>query len=325
MTVRNERGVLRTNLLYHQFLGVERCYIYDDGSTDDTAESVGDLPFVVPRSSSDSAGVHLPDWLAHASEETRASSPFRQMRNVIQAKAEAAADGFDWTVGIDADELICIDRRRAERGALARALAGQPRLFQGVVFPTLEVLQRRLAYADAMADETWFKRPYKRLQRDTFDPFSNTVRQVRAIYGHFRGKMAVRSGIESYPRSNHRFVKPDGSRLRARNLGNLLHYYSPDANSFVEKFRRIRDHPDHHAYGREVVLQKRLWRDVVNRAGLNDDQLRDYYARWVMFDEHQVADLSRRRLPWLRRGLVEVTSVQDALRQIADERQTTHV
>jgi hypothetical protein len=320
MTVRDERAMLRTTLLYHHFLGVDRCYVYDDGSTDDTVESISDLPFVVVRASPDSEAVELPDRLAHADEETRGIFSFRQLRNVIQAKADAAAAGFDWLLGIDADELVCLDRHKAVRGALADTLARQRTSVEAVVFPTLEVLQRQVSYADVMAQETLFKRANRRIQRDTFDPFTNTFHKVRAIYGHLGGKTAVRAGVEAVPRSNHRFVRPNGSRLRTRRMGNLLHYFSPDADSFMAKFRLMSQHPGHHLRGHDMPLQKRLWRDVVNRAGFTDDELRDYYAHWVMFDDKQIARLARRRLPWLRPTLVEVTSVQDALRQIAQER-----
>jgi len=38
-------------------------------------------------------------------------------------------------------------------------------------------------------------------------------------------------------------------------------------------------------YGNPVVFQKRLWRDVVNRLGWTDEELRDYFARWLMFSD----------------------------------------
>ena len=73
--------------------------------------------------------------------------------------------------------------------------------------------------------------------------------------------------------------------------------------------------------GRTVVLQKRLWRDVVNRSGMSDDELRDYYERWVMFDDDQLAALRGRKIFPFGRGpsLAEVTSAADALRWIDAE------
>ena len=45
-TVKNEEALLRYNLLYHHYLGVDKFFIFSDGSTDKTIESVEDLPFV---------------------------------------------------------------------------------------------------------------------------------------------------------------------------------------------------------------------------------------------------------------------------------------
>jgi hypothetical protein len=77
-------------------------------------------------------------------------------------------------------------------------------------------------------------------------------------------------------------------------------------------------HPDQHVDGRTVVIQKRLWRDVVNKSGMSDDELRDYYERWVMFSDEQIRQLRAARRSFFRSkpALVEVTSASDALKSI---------
>ncbi len=51
ITVKNERALLRDNLLYHHFVGVDHFYVYSDGGTDGTIESVCDLPYVMTADS----------------------------------------------------------------------------------------------------------------------------------------------------------------------------------------------------------------------------------------------------------------------------------
>jgi len=49
-TVKNEQALLRRNLLYHHYLGVDEGYVYADDPADGTIQTVADLPFVRPRS-----------------------------------------------------------------------------------------------------------------------------------------------------------------------------------------------------------------------------------------------------------------------------------
>lgn len=317
MTVRDERDLLRSNLLYHHFIGVDRCYIYDDGSVDGTRESVQDLPFVEIRPSTDGWQAPVPSHFGDVLEESRGQFAYRQLLNVMDATARAAADGVSWLLAIDADELVAIELKGVSPQILATRLDRLGPQVEGVVFATLEVLQRRLRYDDVLTQETLFKRIQTDATRETYDPFAKVTRRVRVVYGHRAGKMAIRVAPDVVPHSAHRFTRRDGTALRTVGLGHLLHYYSHDWAAFVRKFRLMKDHLDHHVHGDRVVMQKRLWRDVVNRAGLDDEQLRDYYARWVMFDEASVASLSRRpRLPWRGAAVVEVTTVRDTLLQL---------
>jgi hypothetical protein len=314
--------MLRANLLYHHFLGVDTVYLYDDHSDDGTLESVADLPFVVSRPSVDPSEMSPSPELARAIDQRATQVVARQMLDMTHAMGEARRSGASWLIGFDADELIAVDRIRAQPGALAQLLNAQPVSVEAIIFLPLEAVQRRLSYAE-MAEETLFKRPDSGATRDTYDPFQKRVQRIRVVYGHRWGKMAVRVGVDAYPRSTHRWAKRGSSDLRAGTAGDLLHYYASDFESFVRKFRIMKDHPDRHVSGREVVLQKRLWRDVVNRAGFSDDELRDYYARWVMFDDKQLSALTgaRRMLFGRRRPvLAEVTSARDAIVALRDAR-----
>ena len=99
MTVRDEVEFLRQNLLYHQFLGAETAYVYDDGSTDGTADSVADLPFVrvAPTVSPDA----LPpeDRTDASADEPERYVTSRQNMNTIDAMRRARADGMTWLSG----------------------------------------------------------------------------------------------------------------------------------------------------------------------------------------------------------------------------------
>lgn len=42
ITAKNERVLLRQNILFHRYLGIEKFYVFLDNSTDDTCETVTD-------------------------------------------------------------------------------------------------------------------------------------------------------------------------------------------------------------------------------------------------------------------------------------------
>ena len=162
------------------------------------------------------------------------------------------------------------------------------------------------------------------LEHKTFDPFTSTTHMVRGVYGHTLGKGAARLSADLRPATVHRFRRRGGARARSTDLGWLLHYYCHTFEAFVRKFRLFRDHPDIHLRGHEVQLQKRLWRDVVNRSGMSDEELRDYFERWVQFDDEEIARLRHRRrfgvLPQAP-AIVEVTAARDAFAQMRSEAQ----
>jgi hypothetical protein len=317
MTVRDEQSVLRCNLLYHHFLGVEHCFVYDDGSTDDTVASIADLPFVTVRPSVAPSEIVVTPELSKTAVAHKDEVMGRQMMNTAHAMAEARAAGFQWLVSLDADELVVLDYTNAAPGSLATRLGALSSSVDEAVFRTLEMVQRKLSYEKPMIEESLFKVANSGAMRESYDPFAQRVEKIPAVYGHRAGKRAVRLNIEAYPRI-HRFLGPHDARLRAQRVGGLLHFFAADFATFLRKYRLMKDRPDRAPSGRTASYQMRLWRDVVNRSGLDDEGLRDYYEHWVMFSDDQLKRLKGRRTLLVKRRpvLVEVTSASDALRAL---------
>jgi Glycosyl transferase family 2 len=319
MTVRDEQELLRSNLLYHRFIGVDHAYVYDDGSTDGTPATIADLDFVtfkstVPREQFRDRG-DLAQFVANYNTHLTA----RQLLNVVDAMAAARSAGSQWLAHIDADELLAADIHAQRPAALRDFFDGQEKATQAVVFRPLEVVQRRLSYDDVFTEETLFKRGDASAKRKTYDPIHNKTEDVNIVYGHSVGKSAVRLAAGPAPMTVHRFAQTDGTPLVTKEAGRLLHYYCHSFEAFESKFHLMADHPDTHIRGDKVVLQKRLWRDVVNRAGYDDAALRDYYQRWVMFGPDEVARLSQ-ATGWgpLRQPpvIVQVETVGQVLAQV---------
>ncbi len=85
--VRNEVDIIRTNLLYHLSLGLERVLVIDNGSTDGTAHVLEELSRELPVT-----------W-------RRIPGPFRQAEMTTELAREAFHGGARWVLPIDADEF----------------------------------------------------------------------------------------------------------------------------------------------------------------------------------------------------------------------------
>jgi glycosyltransferase involved in cell wall biosynthesis len=100
-TVRNEADIVAVNVRHHLSLGLERMFIVDNGSTDGTGDELRELardPRVVVRFD---------------------DGPYRQAEMLTELAREAAGEGADWVMSIDADEFW-----QPQRDDLPRILAG---------------------------------------------------------------------------------------------------------------------------------------------------------------------------------------------------------
>jgi hypothetical protein len=319
-TVRDEEALLRHNLAYHHYMGVDLCLVYSDRSTDGTVASVDALPYVRVSPSLGAAALADRPEAARAVAHHGTHATARQVVNMFDAIERARAAGCAWLLATDADELVCPDLDRAEPGGLRALLDRTPSEIECVRFPALEVVQRGLRYENVFAEETLFKRPGAPIVRRVRDPLRGGTVRTRGFYGHTEGKSAVRLAADAVPRTPHRFTRPDGGALATVAAGWLLHYYCHDVASFVAKFRRFGDHPDRYLWDHAVEPVKRLWRDVVNRPGITAEEVERYYRRWVMFDDAEVRRL--RRSAWLglfprRPAVVEVTAPQQVFQALA--------
>jgi hypothetical protein len=319
MSVRDERALLRANLLYHRHLGVERCLVYDDGSTDGTADTVRDLPWVHLAPSVDPERFRdrpeLDELVRHAASHAAA----RQSLNAMAAKDLAREAGFDWLISLDADELVCPDLERSHPGQLQELLAGVPPEVQVVRLTTLEVAPRRLEYAQVFAEETLFQAPGSRLRRRLADPASGRVLTVRGFLGHDDGKSAVRPAVPAKPRTSHRFVAIGGEVLPTARRGYLLHYYCYSASTFAAKWLVPSAAPDAYVTGRPITPRRRVLRDAARHLAGSPDALREYFRRWVMLSEREVRRGLRTRVLGLlprRPDLVEVPAVRQAFAEM---------
>ncbi len=288
ITFKNERELLRANVLYHRRFGVDQFYLYSDGGTDGTAETVGDLPFVhVASSLRSSEAPHLRK-VAEAAERHHTA---RQILNTFDAQNRAKADQVDWLIALDADELVCPSLQEHCPGQLRGFFEKVPEPVETVRFPCLEVVQRRFRYPDAFS-ETLFKTPEAPIERELFDPFEGATWTHRGFYGHQSGKSAVRVNTAAAPISVHAFAKPCGVPLQTETRGWLLHYNLFSFENFLTKFRNMKDRPDRHLLsGRPISRHRRVWRDMVNNPRFSEQALAEYYRRWILFSASGVAQL----------------------------------
>jgi hypothetical protein len=162
MTVRNEHDLLRNNILFHRFIGIDRFYIYLDAPSDTSAETISDLDYVVINHS------RLPAWLTpeEIPDARRLSGRFlthhtaRQLINCHDAIRRAREDGLAWLISIDPDELILLDDQSVRRRSLADYLSQLSRSVETVTFPTNEVLSTSITYQNVFEEEVLFKRRY---------------------------------------------------------------------------------------------------------------------------------------------------------------------
>lgn len=307
ITVKNEARLLWQNILYHLGMGVNTIFVYFDHTTDHTAATIKDIKQVVTSTSVSAEKYkdkpYLKKFWIHAEEHHTA----RQCLNTYDALQQCKQKGFDWLISLDADELFSTGT--GGRQSLHDFFnIERTNNFDIIQLPTLEVINRKMAYQNIMAEETLFKKQknfkskFDQLYRNIYNPY--TEKHITTSYwlGHTMGKAAINVNKDVIPFNVHRYQFVDGTKPKIHTAGNILHYHLYDFQDFLKKYDNFKDHPDTFLSGNKIDSLKSLWIKLVNDPAYDETYLRNYFKNNILFQQKDLDKLSKTRfLNLLRR------------------------
>tara|TARA_A100000171_G_C2140027_1_gene154344 strand:+ start:10492 stop:11499 length:1008 start_codon:yes stop_codon:yes gene_type:complete len=323
LTVKNEERLLRSNLLYHQAIGIRHVFVYFDNTTDAGKESIRDLDFVTIQDSlAPDTFAHL-DFLEKFTSKAAEHHTARQCLHTYDAMVKSETMGMDWLISLDADELVCTSKNTPSQ--LPQFFSDMEPSVELVYLQTLEVLAQKLEYGSVFLEETLFKTQpsfgsrFQNITKAVFNPVTKKEEKFSYWFGQHLGKGAIRLKSGSIPHNVHRYVKKDGTKPVSVKAGFVLHYHAYDAPDFIKKFTNFSDRPITFLSGTSVNSLKLLFRDVVNNCGMSQEELYSYFANNVQFSPKEVQYLKKNKyLGFFSRTpapLTEITSVQQVFQQ----------
>lgn len=324
LTVKNESKLLRNNLLYHQAIGVSRAMVYFDGTTDNGKETIMDLDFVDIQDSVSSNSYQDIEYLQKFTFRALEHHTARQCLNTFDAIQKCQELGYNWLISIDADELITIDFDK--KSNLTDYFSNLEDSLEVVNFKTMEVLQQKSCFenvfsqADLFKTQKSFNSRCENIYKSIYNPVLKKNIKYSYWYGQTMGKAAIRVSSNLIPINVHRYSKINGELPKSTVDGFVLHYHAYDSKDFIKKFRNFSDHPNYFLSGNRVESLKLLLKDVVNNHGYTDEQLRDYFNKYLMFSNKEVKRLLRnKKFLFINRNqkpLKHVSAVKSVFREI---------
>lgn len=273
-TVRDAASVLDSFIAWHLANGFARIYLFFDDPADPCADTLAGHPHVTaircdPALRSRWTSLRSwPAYRAHVDTEVMA----RQILNCELAIGMAAADGLDWLLHIDSDELFLCEGGTAPEHFAALDFRGT----RNAVYLNLEALPEQPGIRDYFREVTLFKVNIHRAGRLRFD--ARQMALLRAthfadetfnfhLYGN--GKSAARVDAELTPVTVHEFgrLRPDGSLDRSHEICGdsqvILHYPNCGFAQFLAKYRTLGRFGDKWFGTSDVFPFHRQARDVV--------------------------------------------------------------
>lgn len=346
-TVKNEARLLPSGIEYHLAAGCSRIYIFWDSTTDNAPELVAKYPQVVARKSFRPEELaNPPQWLANILPAWDVDLDVRKIANTYYATLDAAKDGIEWLVSVDADELLLMNRDEPVlENHIPKYLAQVPEQIDQLLvlnlesvpsaaettnpfldcvcflnrFPTSEIIWRysraalyrisRSAKLIAWYDWLFYELLFAgAMHRMMRDPATN-----RAIpAGYFLAYVSYKSFVRTRVAPNFNFAthrwKAFLRRPRNLRIGNVLHFDMIDADYFAAKFRQRP--PDrgwfHLRYLLSIVARERSL-----------EQVRQFFEKYIAIsDPRRIARLKKKGI------LVEIHSPSNLLRRLAKESST---
>tara|TARA_R100001369_G_scaffold90703_1_gene130119 strand:+ start:1439 stop:2428 length:990 start_codon:yes stop_codon:yes gene_type:complete len=301
ITVKNEVRLLRQNITYHLGIGIDTVFVYFDQTTDDTPKTINDIKQVETNTSVSIQKYkdkpYLKKFLEHANKHHTA----RQCLNTYDALQKCKQEGFDWLISLDADELFITENLGAQ--PLPQFFTTDTTdKYDIIQLPTLEVVNRKMAYHNVMAEEAVFKKQknfaskFDQLYRKIYNPY--TKKHLTSSYwlGHTMGKAAINVQSDVVPYNVHRYKLSNGSKPTIMTAGNILHYHLYDFEDFLKKYDNFKDHPDTFLSGNKIETLKSLLIKLVNDPNNDKNYLRDYYEKYIHFSQKDLNRLHKTRI-----------------------------
>ncbi len=323
ITVKNEARLLRQNLRYHLAIGIEKIYVYFDGTTDNGKQLIANIEGVESNDSISAEKFKHLDYMEHLCSNANVIHTARQCLNTYDAQMKCRDLGIDWLISLDADELFLTDYKNAIN---LSAFFEPLKSFDVIQLQTLEVLTTKIAYQNVMLEETQFKvqknfkSHFNRIYYSFYNPYNRQSIVHSYWLGHNMGKLAIRVNSETIPKNVHRYKTIDESPLKSIKRGFLLHYHLYDFKDFLKKYKNFKAHPNTFLSGNNIGALKTLWRDMVNDKQFSEAYLKDYFQKNILIDKKKYRQLLylryfsfiKRKMP----AIVNVTLPKEVLEKV---------
>ena len=305
-----------TWLQHHQSHGFRRIYLVFD-APDEDREWIDEIR----ASRVLGAGVHIVENDAQHQERVRALPRYaqlaptcertvvhRQMLNVGVVMQQARADGVDWLLHLDSDELLA--PYSADTGI--RAYFEQvPEHVDEVIFPNFEAVPETEEIGDPFIEVTLFKKSPYYLRYQEFEhlytAWNGGSGTFKLFNAYITGKAALRMrdvDIPFVPASVHHFLPFRFNRnVRIEDSGGpiVLHYPLCGLQRFVDRFTGFNRQRVNTYDGTGFVEDLYLKAAELVAAG-REPELRELYRRLVMLDDVSLRARLQRNGFLLRRG-----------------------
>lgn len=278
---------------FHIAVGFSRIWLYvDDPSTSDMPEALalqeatGAVLTVVPRDDElRKAWKRLTGWKKYGpavdSVGDRGAVMARQCLNGEHAAELAQAEGCEWLLHIDVDELAC----PASSGTSTAQIFGHADAAgaNAVIFPNHEVApEGEGPYADPFKEATLFK-------------FNETLRPPGKGNSRFlayaNGKSAIKLGCSVRPDGVHKWTLPSPAvMLLSPDNGFLLHYVNCGFDFFKRKFEILGAFKDQW-FGRDIQSTDPFCLVARDAAQKGEQALLKVYREHVMYDADRAQTL----------------------------------
>ena len=340
-TVKNESRLLPSAIEYHLAAGCSRIYLFWDNTTDNAPELVAKYPQVIARKSFRPEELENPPaWLAAIFHAWEIDLDVRKIANTYYATLDAAKDGIEWMINVDADELILMNRDEAVlENHIPKYLAAVSDNIDQLLLHNLEAVPTAAESANPFLDCVYFLNRfpvtetiwrYSRaallrlsrspkliawydwlfyevrfagaLQRMMRDPATN--RRIPGTY--FLGYSSYKSFMRAARAADFNFATHGWKRYlktpRTVRTGNVLHYDMLDYRYFAAKFRQRP--PERGLFYLRTVLS------IVAR-DRSLDQVKEFFETYIAIrDPQRIARLKRKGI------LAEIQSPSNLIRKL---------